>query len=101
MAPNDMIVVDYVALAQAEAALAASQKQIAQVLQGLNDDLAPLLATWEGDGRDAYLFQQNKWNGESASLNSTLASIHVAVRTANTGYQQTDQRIANAWQAVR
>ena len=100
MAVNDEIVVDYSALAAAEAALAASQKLIAATLQTLNDDLKPLLATWEGEGKEAYLFQQNKWNGESDNLNATLAQIHVAVGTANSGYQHTDRRIASAWQSV-
>jgi WXG100 family type VII secretion target len=100
MAPNDEIAVDYSALASAEASLAASQKLIGSALQTLNDDLAPLLVSWEGEGKEAYLFQQNKWNSESDNLNATLGSIHVAVGTANSGYQHTDRRIANAWHAV-
>lgn len=101
MPQQDQIVVDYSALASAEAALASSQKLIAAALQTLNDDLGPLLATWEGDGKDAYLLQQTKWNDESDNLNLTLAKVHAAIGQANTGYQFTDRQIANAWNSAR
>ena len=100
MPSYDEIVVDYPSLTAAEGALAGSQRLIATTLQTLNSDLAPLLSTWEGDGKQAYLLQQTKWNTESDSLNLTLAAIHSAVGTANTGYQETDRRIANAWNAI-
>ena len=94
------IVVDYTALSAAETSLAGSQRTIAAALQALNSDLAPLLATWEGDGKEAYLVQQTKWNTESENLNLTLAAIHAAVGSANSGYQLTDRQIAGAWNSI-
>lgn len=100
MTSSDHIVVDYSALTAAESELARAQRQIAAALEGLNTELAPLLATWEGIGRDAYLVQQRTWNTAAADLNVTLAAVHQAVGAANAGYQQTDQRIAQAWQSL-
>ncbi len=100
MAAQYEIVVDYDALTAAEAALTNFQRLIAATLQELNQDLAPLLATWEGNGRDAYLSQQTAWNTASDNLNLTLAAVHAAVGTANLGYQQTDRQIADAWHGL-
>ena len=100
MLPTDEIVVDYAALSAAESGLAGSQRLIASVLQTLNSDLAPLLSTWDGDGKDAYLIQQTRWNTESDNLNLVLAAIQAAVGQSNTGYQEADRRVANAWNAV-
>ena len=100
MSTFDEIVVDYAALSAAEAALAGSQRSIAASLHQLNSDLAPLLATWEGAGKDAYLAQQTRWNTESDDLNLTLAAIHRAVGSANSGYQEMDRRVAGAWSGL-
>ncbi len=90
------ILVDYGQLTAAESALAASQRQITAALADLDADLAPLLATWEGDGKQAYLRQQSKWNTAADELNRTLAAVHATVGEANRRYLAMDQRVAAA-----
>ena len=94
------ILVDYGQLTAAEAALAASQRQITAALAELNADLAPLLATWEGDGKQAYLRQQTRWNTAADELNRTLAAVHTTVGEANRRYLAMDQRVAAAWSGL-
>jgi early secretory antigenic target protein ESAT-6 len=100
MSNGSPILVDYNQLTAAEVAMAASQRQIAAALAELNSDLAPLLATWEGDGKQAYLRQQTKWNTAADELNRTLAAVHVTVGEANRRYLVTDQRVAAAWSGL-
>lgn len=97
---SDDIHVDFGALAAAEDALRVSQSAIAAELALLNDNLKPLLASWQGDGGAAYTVQQSTWNRESDQLNLTLAAVHQAVGVANAGYQLTDQQVASAWSGV-
>ena len=100
MSNGSPILVDYGQLTAAELAMAASQRQIAAALADLDSDLAPLLATWEGDGKQAYLRQQMKWNTAADELNRTLAAVHTAVGEANRRYSDTDRRVAAAWSGL-
>ncbi|MEO5831809.1 MAG: WXG100 family type VII secretion target [Nakamurella sp.] len=97
MSSRAPILVDYAQLTAAELAMAASQRRITAALAELDGDLVPLLATWEGDGKQAYLRQQDKWNAAADELNRTLAAVHTAVGEANRRYQDTDRRVAAAW----
>jgi WXG100 family type VII secretion target len=93
----DVIAVNFGQLAAAEAELASAQAAIASSLSDLNSNLQPLLASWVGDGGEAYTIQQTRWNSASADLNETLRLIHLSVGEANASYQATERRIAAAW----
>jgi WXG100 family type VII secretion target len=97
MTQTDMIAVNYAQLAQVESELATSQRSIQAALDTLNSDLAPLFATWQGQGFEAYRIQQERWDAAAAELNHTLQLVHRAVGEANERYQFTDRRVAAAW----
>ena len=100
MSAGSPILVNFEQLTAAEIAMAASQRHIAAALAELDRDLAPLLASWEGDGKQAYLRQQVKWNTAAEELNRTLAAVHTAVGEANRRYFDTDRRVAAAWSGL-
>ncbi len=94
---SDQILVDYAVLAAVEADLTGAQRAISSALRSLDQALVPLLASWEGAGKEAYSIQQARWTTASDDLNSTLAAIHATIGAVNADYRQADQRVAAAW----
>ncbi|MGW4497958.1 WXG100 family type VII secretion target [Micromonospora sp. NPDC004336] len=49
-------------------------------LDGLKSGIAPLLATWDGDAREAYFRRQNDWESAANDLRDLLGRIEKALR---------------------
>ncbi|MBQ1027735.1 WXG100 family type VII secretion target [Micromonospora sp. C95] len=49
-------------------------------LDGLKSGIAPLLATWDGDAREAYFQRQNEWESAANDLRDLLSRIEKALR---------------------
>ncbi|MFI7648971.1 WXG100 family type VII secretion target [Micromonospora sp. NPDC049460] len=49
-------------------------------LDGLKSGIAPLLATWDGDAREAYFRRQNDWEAAANDLRDLLGRIEKALR---------------------
>ncbi|GAB3855340.1 hypothetical protein GCM10029963_49980 [Micromonospora andamanensis] len=49
-------------------------------LDGLKSGIAPLLATWDGDAKEAYFQRQNEWESAANDLRDLLGRIEKALR---------------------
>ncbi|MEU4680155.1 WXG100 family type VII secretion target [Micromonospora sp. NPDC023737] len=49
-------------------------------LEGLKSGIAPLLATWDGEARDAYGQRQAEWEAAATDLRDLLGRIEKALR---------------------
>lgn len=92
MGSGDTLVVNFAALQQASAdiqrALGALETQLGQ----LERDAAPLVATWDGEARQAYDVRQATWRRAAGDLATMLRSIKLAVEESATDYQNTERR---------
>ncbi|MEV6812277.1 WXG100 family type VII secretion target [Micromonospora sp. NPDC051296] len=49
-------------------------------LDGLKSGIAPLLATWDGEAREAYFRRQTEWESAANDLRDLLGRIERALR---------------------
>ncbi|GIJ79980.1 WXG100 family type VII secretion target [Micromonospora phaseoli] len=55
-------------------------KNLTGELDGLKSGIAPLLATWDGDAREAYFRRQADWESAANDLRDLLGRIERALR---------------------
>src|SRR4051794_19966727 len=74
-----------------ETSLGSIESQLAQ----LEQDAAPLVDTWNGDAKQAYLERQATWRQASAELAGMLRHIKRALDESVVDYQNTERSNAN------
>jgi len=89
------IKVNYAAMEEAASVIKSSSKTIEDRLSELDSQLKKL--AWEGQDREAYLAQKQKWDAAVADMNQILLQLGGAVATARDGYGSTEQAGVNAW----
>ncbi|TCB90687.1 WXG100 family type VII secretion target [Micromonospora zingiberis] len=57
-----------------------SVRNMTSELEGLKSGIAPLLATWDGDAREAYFQRQREWESAANDLRDLLGKIERALR---------------------
>jgi WXG100 family type VII secretion target len=63
-------------------------------LSQLERDAAPLVETWSGEAKEAYLARQSTWRQASGELSAMLQGIKRALDESFADYQRTEQRNA-------
>lgn len=71
---------DFGALNAAADSCGSSLKTMNGELDGLKSSIAPLLATWDGDAREAYFRRQSEWESAANDLRDLLGRIERALR---------------------
>jgi len=97
---SDALLVNFIALQEASAhiqtAIGALESQLAQ----LEKDAAPLVETWSGDAKDAYLARQAQWRQASGDLSAMLRNIKKALDDSYADYQRTESQNAGLFNGV-
>ncbi|MFF0150130.1 WXG100 family type VII secretion target [Micromonospora sp. NPDC005203] len=57
-----------------------AMKNVTGELDGLKSGIAPLLATWDGDAREAYFRRQSDWEAAANDLRDLLGRIEKTLR---------------------
>ena len=89
------LVVNFAALHQAGADIQRALGALDTHLGQLERDAAPMVATWEGEARQAYDVRQAKWRQASRDLQAILREIKVAVEESAADYGATEHRTAS------
>jgi 6 kDa early secretory antigenic target len=95
---SDMLVVNFAALQQASADIAAAVGTMRSQLAELEREAAPLVSTWEGQARAAYEHRQAAWRQAATELTATLQAIKTAVDRSTAEYLHTERRNAALFQ---
>ncbi|MDG4821590.1 WXG100 family type VII secretion target [Asanoa sp. WMMD1127] len=95
---DDILVVNFPALRQASADIQKALNTLDTQLGQLERDAAPLVATWDGEARQAYDQRQSRWRAASADLQSMLRDIKRALDDSASDYLSTERRNANLFQ---
>lgn len=93
-----MLVVNFTALQQASADIAAAVATMRSQLAELEREAAPLVSTWEGEARAAYERRQAGWRQAAADLAATLQAIKTSVDRSAAEYLHTERRNAALFQ---
>lgn len=92
---GDTMIVNFAALHSASGHIADAINRLQSELGDLERSAAPLVATWEGDARQAYEQRQDAWRRAAGDLATMLAEIKRAVDDSAVDYAATERRNAN------
>ncbi len=92
---DGMLKVNFGALNQAAVDIQKAINTLEAQLAQLEQDAAPLVATWDGQAKRAYADRQLAWTSASDHLKSVLSQIKGAVDESAADYLNTEQRAAN------
>lgn len=84
-------------LSSGAAGIASTYRALQSTLEGLEQQLAPMVSSWTGDAREAYYAQKRKWDEASAAMAAILAQMGQAVDTANSNYQAAENSNLSRW----
>jgi WXG100 family type VII secretion target len=90
---NDgMMIVNFAALQQASADIHVALATLQGELDGLERDAGPLVHTWDGQAKEAYLARQTSWRQAAADLTVMLREIRRALDESAADYAHTERR---------
>ena len=95
---DNVLVVSFPALQQASADIQKALSTLDSQLAQLERDAAPLVATWDGEAKQAYEQRQARWRSASQELQSILRDIKVAVDDSAADYLSTEKKNTNLFQ---
>ena len=95
---HGVLVVNFAALQQAGADIQRALSTLESQLGQLERDAAPLVASWDGEAREAYEVRQSRWRSASQDLQAMLRDIKLAVEDSAADYLDTEKRNANLFQ---
>jgi 6 kDa early secretory antigenic target len=96
---NDgVLVVSFPALQQASADIQKALNTLDAQLGQLERDAAPLVASWDGEAKQAYEQRQAKWRSASQDLQAMLREIKIAVDESAADYLNTEKRNTRLFQ---
>ena len=98
MNDNDTLVVNFFALQKATADIQSALNTLNTQLGQLEQDAAPLVATWDGGAREAYDVRQARWKQSSGDLSNILRDIKQALDDSAVDYQHTEKRNTGLFQ---
>ncbi|MFF5080692.1 WXG100 family type VII secretion target [Actinoplanes sp. NPDC000266] len=97
--PNDgVLLVNFGALQNASADIQKAISTLQSRLDQLESDAAPLVASWEGEAKEAYAQRQATWRAASADLQNILQNIKVAVDQSVDDYIHTEKTATQRFQ---
>lgn len=90
---NDgLLLVNFNALATAGGDIQKALNALKNDLDELKADGDKLVATWNGEAKEAYFRRQKTWTTAAEDLSMILREIQGAVESAKIGYQDTERR---------
>jgi WXG100 family type VII secretion target len=91
------IYVDHAKLDAAAQDFARRQEALQSLLAGLEEGLAPMIASWEGSAQGMYLEKKAAWDAASADLAALLADIGRLTGRAHESYVDTVSANQTIW----
>lgn len=88
------IKITYHTVTTAAADIRTDAGELEKQLDTLNDRVLKVVATWDGEAREAFHVKHRGWDENVRGLRETLKSIADALDGAASGYQRTDRKAA-------
>lgn len=86
------MIVNFIAMQQASADIQSALGTLESQLGQLEQDARPLVDSWDGQAKDAYLARQTSWRQAAADLASMLREIKRALDDSAVDYAHTERR---------
>lgn len=95
MVNDGQLLVDFARLQDTSLHIQSAIQALDSQLDQLEADAAPLVESWSGDAKQAYLERQATWRQASAQLATMLREIKRGLDESIADYQHTERRNAN------
>jgi len=95
---NGLLLVNFGALQSAGQDIQKALTELQSQLTQLEQDAAPLVATWQGEANEAYQQRQARWRQASGDLSEILRNIKLAVDDSVADYLDTERKATNRFQ---
>src|SRR5690348_5346114 len=94
---SDYTQVDFGGLGQGSAGILATHRALQASLDDLERQLEPMLGTWDGQAKEAYFQQKQKWDSAAQAMAQILHQMGRAVDEANNNYQAAENQNRGLW----
>ncbi|GFH38062.1 WXG100 family type VII secretion target [Streptomyces pacificus] len=74
---------------------------ITVTLNNLEDELRPLIASWEGADQEMYRQVQAEWNQATRNMAALLGDNSLLIQGIHDSHARDEQRSADSWGSVR
>ncbi|MER7550331.1 MULTISPECIES: WXG100 family type VII secretion target [Streptomyces] len=98
---DGIIDVQYSTVRNAIEELTQQTKQIITTLNNLEDELKPLIASWEGDDQAMYRGVQAEWDQATKNMALLLGDSGELVQSIHDNHSRDERRSADNWGGVR
>ncbi|MEV1048905.1 WXG100 family type VII secretion target [Streptomyces sp. NPDC049916] len=98
---DGIIDVQYSTVRNAIEELTQQTKQIITTLNNLEDELKPLIASWEGDDQAMYRGVQAEWDQATKNMALLLGDSGELVQSIHDNHSRDERRSADNWGSVR
>ncbi|MEU3598650.1 hypothetical protein ABZ714_07950 [Streptomyces sp. NPDC006798] len=63
----------------------------------LSTRLVPVVASWQGEARDAFLCELDKWDRSARELEAAQKWLHEVVTNGHEGYAAAHRAVSSGW----
>jgi WXG100 family type VII secretion target len=99
-AADDHIAVTFTTLHDLATDLEDILKKLNERLDGLYDRVVPVVLSWEGETRDAFVDKLDEWDRSAQDLQAAQKWLHEYVTTGHTNYAAAHQAVLRGWGAA-
>lgn len=99
MTDDDHITVDFATLQRLSGDLEDILKGLNERLNGLYDRVEKVVLTWEGEAREAFIDELDKWDRSAQDLQAAQAWLHEIVTKGHINYAAAHQAVLRGWGA--
>ncbi|QMU77937.1 WXG100 family type VII secretion target [Streptacidiphilus sp. PB12-B1b] len=78
-----------------------AEQKLRAILDDLDQQIRPMLNSWDGNAKDMYTACQTEWNAACTDMAALLQGAGITVNQASTLYGTVDAQVASAWQSMR
>ena len=94
-----MLVVDFEQLSAAVAHMERFGREVSECLEGIEQTMATLRASWHGEGSDAQAQAEQQWEDGAEQMRSALAQLKTIAETAHKNYTNAVDQNGKMWPA--
>ncbi|MFF3289337.1 WXG100 family type VII secretion target [Streptomyces sp. NPDC003023] len=99
MSDDEHITVDFAALQQLSGDLEDILKKLNKRMDLLYGRVAKLVVTWEGEAREVFVDELDKWDRSAQDLEAAQAWLHEVVTKGHINYAAAHQAVLRGWGA--
>ncbi|OII63308.1 hypothetical protein BJP40_25275 [Streptomyces sp. CC53] len=97
MSDDERISVDLAGLHRLAGDLEDVLKKLNESLDALYGRVAKLVLTWEGEAREVFVDELDKWDRSAQDLEAAQAWLHEVVTTGSTNYAAAHRAVLQGW----